>query len=177
MIYKKFTDLTEGRGLFKNFCEGKTWQEIYSTANADDLLWLFAIVCPDKKRQLVGCLGHVVNTIKHLMTDERSIKAVDGCIAYGKGEINAAELKIIADVDYDIYNGYATDAVVYITYIVKEKEWAYAYAAHAVIRTSYSGKITLKELSTIVREHIPIEDFELISMAEFRENRINKILK
>ena len=124
MIYKKFTDLISYRNSFKEFCEGKDWQEIYSTAYADDLLWLFATVCPDKKRQLVLTTGYIVNTVRHLMTDERSIKAVDGCIAYGKGEINDAELKIIADAAYAAYTASSASSA-----SVADADAAYAAAA------------------------------------------------
>ena len=70
----------------------KSWQEIYDTCHRGDwLLWLFYHTNSDR-RLLTLAKGHCANTVRHLMKDERSIKAVDAAIAFGNGEITRQEL-------------------------------------------------------------------------------------
>lgn len=79
-------------GDAREWAEGKTWQEIYDTCYRGDwLLWLFYHTNGDRKL-LTLAKGHCANTVRHLMKDERSKKAVDAAIAYGNGEITKEEL-------------------------------------------------------------------------------------
>ena len=59
---------------------------------ADWILWIAEAVNVDI-RLLTLAKGLCANTVRHLMTDERSINAVDAAIRFGKGEIDARELK------------------------------------------------------------------------------------
>jgi hypothetical protein len=52
-------------------------------------------------RVLTLAKGLCANTVRHLMKDERSIKAVNAAIAYGKGEIDDEELREAADFAAD----------------------------------------------------------------------------
>jgi hypothetical protein len=71
----------------------KTAEEIIDTCHRGDwLLWL-AYKLEVDDRPLTLAKGHCANTVRHLMKDERSIKAVDAAIAYGNGEISKEELK------------------------------------------------------------------------------------
>jgi len=55
------------------------------------LLWLAKKVDVDLRlRTLVK--GHCANTVRHLMTDERSLNAVDVAIAFGEGKATREEL-------------------------------------------------------------------------------------
>jgi len=71
----------------------KTAKEIIDTCHRGDwLLWLaYKLEVDDRPLALVK--GHCANTVRHLMKDKRSIKAVDAAIAYGNGEISKKELK------------------------------------------------------------------------------------
>lgn len=78
-----------------------TIEEAISTCHRGDwLLWLAAKIEIDEKK-LSLAKGYCANTVRHLMRDERSIKAVDAAIAYGNGLIHKNELKLAADAAWD----------------------------------------------------------------------------
>ena len=71
----------------------KTAKEIIDTCHRGDwLLWLADKLKVDD-RPFTLAKGHCANTVRHLMKDKRSIKAVDAAIAYGNGEVSKEELK------------------------------------------------------------------------------------
>ena len=75
----------------------KSWQEIYNTCHRGNwLLWLFKRTNPDDLQLLILAKGHCANTVRHLMKDKKSIKAVDAAIAYGEGKISREELDAAA---------------------------------------------------------------------------------
>ena len=105
----------------------KTWEEIYRTCHRGDwLLWLFKQTNPNDLRLLTLAKGHCANTVRHLMKDERSIKAVDAAIAYGEGRIDIEELNNAATTA-DAYA--AADAAAYAAYATDAYADAYAAAA------------------------------------------------
>jgi len=73
----------------------KTAEEVIATCYRGDwLLWLaYQLKVDDRPFTLAK--GHCANTVRHLIKDERSIKAVDAAIAYGNGEISKEELKML----------------------------------------------------------------------------------
>jgi hypothetical protein len=78
----------------------KTAEEVIDTCHRGDwLLWLAGKLKVDD-RPLTLAKGHCANTVRHLMKDERSIKAVDAAIAYGNGEISKEDLKDAAYYAY-----------------------------------------------------------------------------
>ena len=113
-----------------DWASGKTWQEVYTTCHRGDwMLELFARTNPDNLQELTFVNGHCANTVRHLMKDERSIKAVDAAIAFGEGKITKEELYAAADA--------AADAA--------------AYAADA------AKKENQKKTADICRKYLPIE--------------------
>lgn len=71
------------------WAKDKSFEEIHSTCHRGDwLLWLFRRTNPDNFQLLTLAKGHCANTVRHLMKDERSIKAVDAAIAFGEGKNN-----------------------------------------------------------------------------------------
>ena len=111
----------------------KTWEEIYRTCHRGDwLLWLFKQTNPNDLRLLTLAKGHCANTVRHLMKDERSIKAVDAAIAYGEGRIDIEELNNAATTA-DAYA--AADAAAYAAYATDAYADAYAAAAAAAYAT------------------------------------------
>jgi len=100
----------------------KTAKEIIATCYRGDwLLWLANRLKVDD-RSFTLAKGHCANTVRHLMQDERSIKAVDAAIAYGNGEISKVELKAAASAYAAAY------AATYATYAAYSAA-ASAYAA------------------------------------------------
>jgi hypothetical protein len=115
----------------KEWAECKTWEEVYNTCHRGDwLLWLFAKTNTDDKRLLTLAKGHCANTVRHLMKDERSIKAVDAAIAYGEGKISEEELKKAANA--------ANAAYVYAAYDAASVAVA-AYAAYVAVYAAYAA--------------------------------------
>lgn len=71
----------------------KTIEQIVAECHRGDwLLWLAAKV-DIGLRPLTLAKGHCANTVRHLMMDERSVKAVDTAIAFGEGKVNEEGLK------------------------------------------------------------------------------------
>jgi hypothetical protein len=87
----------------------KTIEEaVHECHRGDWLLWL-AQRCDVELKPLTLAKAHCANTVRHLMKDERSIKAVDVAIAFGQGRATLDELN-------EVYSAAAKAA-------------AYAYAA------------------------------------------------
>jgi hypothetical protein len=91
----------------------------------DWLLWL-AKRCGVELQPLTLAKGHCANTVRHLMTDERSLKAVDVAIAFGEGKATREELDDAADAAYAAYA-----AAAYAAHAADAAHAAYAAAADA----------------------------------------------
>ena len=124
----------------------KTWEEIYTTCHRGDwLLWLFARTNPEDKLQLILAAAHCVNTVRNLMRDERSRKAIDIAIRYGEGNATDGELADAADAASAAYA--AADAAA-----------SAAYAAYAAADAADAAKKKNQKLTAdIVRKYLPIE--------------------
>jgi hypothetical protein len=66
-------------------------QVVTECHRGDWLLWL-AKKCGVELQPLTLAKGHCANTVRHLMSDERSVKAVDVAIAFGEGRATRDEL-------------------------------------------------------------------------------------
>ena len=74
------------------WAESKTVEEVVATCHRGDwLLWL-ASKCDIGLQPLTLAKGHCANTVRHLLKDDRSIKAVDTAIAFGEGTATREEL-------------------------------------------------------------------------------------
>jgi len=141
----------------------KTAEEVIATCYRGDwLLWLAYHLKVDD-RPFTLAKGHCANTVRHLIKDERSIKAVDAAIAYGNGEISKEELKNAAypaaaayPASYDAAassayasaaSAYASDAD-YAIAAASSASGAYAYAAYA------SAKSNQLETADICRKYL-----------------------
>ena len=77
------------------WASNKSWNEIYATCERGDwLLWLFVRTNPNDLEYLTLAKAHCANTVRHLLTDERSINAIDIAIAFGNGKATMEELNI-----------------------------------------------------------------------------------
>ena len=78
----------------QEWAQGKTFEEVYTTCDRGDwLCWLFSRTNPEDIQLLTLVKGHQANTVRHLMTDERSIKAVETAIAFGEDRATREELR------------------------------------------------------------------------------------
>ncbi len=131
----------------------RTIEEIVKDCDRGDwLLWL-AKKIDIELQPLTLAKGHCANTVRHLMKDERSIKAVDMAIAFGEGRAtmeelnNAAYAVAVADAAYAAAAAAVADA-------------AYAAAAAAAAEAAYAAagedarKQNQKETAEICRKYI-----------------------
>ncbi len=115
-------------------------EEIVSTCHRGDwLLWLAQKVDVDLRLRTLA-KGHCLNTIRQLMTDERSINAVDVAIAFGEGKATREELDAA---------GFAADAAVVAAAVV-------AVAANrqqaADICRQYIGEALIEKVNQLLTE-------------------------
>jgi hypothetical protein len=115
----------------REWLQDKTLQEAFTTCErADWMLWAYARLYPDNLRELTLAKGHCVNTVRHLMKDDRSIAAIDAAINYGNGIITLDELNAAAT------SAYATNAATYAATA------DYAAAAATAAATDYAAAAT-----------------------------------
>jgi hypothetical protein len=120
-------------------------EEVVATCDRGDwLLWLAKKVDVDLRLRTLA-KGHCANTVRHLMTDERSLNAVDVAIAFGEGKATREKL----------------DAAAYAAYVAATFDAAYAaYAAATAAATAaadaYAAYVALNRQQTadICREYI-----------------------
>ena len=102
----------------------KTVEEVVATCHRGDwLLWL-ASKCDIGLQPLTLAKGHCANTVRHLLKDDRSIKAVDTAIAFGEGRATREELDAAYAAAYA-----AARAAAYAAAAASARAAAYAAAA------------------------------------------------
>jgi len=96
MTFKKLLIKLGACESAKEWARDMPIEEIVSTCDRGDwLLWLAKKVDVDLRLRTLA-KGHCANTVRHLMTDERSINAVDVAIAFGEGKATREELDAAA---------------------------------------------------------------------------------
>jgi hypothetical protein len=107
----------------------RTIEEIVKDCDRGDwLLWL-AKKIDIELQPLTLAKGHCANTVRHLMKNETSIKAVDMAIAFGEGRATMEELNNAANAAADAaYDAVFYAAIVADAAIVGDAPYA-AYAA------------------------------------------------
>jgi hypothetical protein len=135
-------------------------QVVTECHRGDWLLWL-AKKCGVELQPLTLAKGHCANTVRHLMSDERSVKAVDVAIAFGEGRATRDELDA-ATADAYVAAAYtaaaATDAAAYAaTAAAAYTADAAAYAATAAaaytaadICRQYIGDLIIQKVNSII---------------------------
>ena len=159
----------------KEWASDKTWEEAYKNCQRGDwLLWLFQKTNPDNLKELTLAKGHCANTVRHLMKDEASTKAVDTAIAFGEGkatreELNSAQAAAYAAAYAAYAAAYAAYAAAYAAYAANAAaydvaDYAAAYAANAAAydvadyAAAYAAKKEIQQLTAdIWRKYLPIE--------------------
>jgi len=143
------------------WAEGKSWEEIYNTCHRGDwMCWLFVRTNPDDLQILTLVKGHQANTVRHLMKDKRSLKAVDAAIAFGEGKIdlrklNAAFKSAWAAAGAATFVAYAAYAAAYAALVSERTADDAASTAHKADAAAY------EETANIFRKYIPIELFKI----------------
>lgn len=153
----------------REWTANKTWEEVYNTCDRGDwLLWLFFRTNPDDFQILTLAKGHIANTVRHLMKDERSLKAVDVAIAFGEGKTTRDELDNAAYAAAIVACAYSAtdDAAYYAASAAQNSAFAaFAFASTAATATAAAQnsaeKMSLKQSADIVRKYIPIEKWNV----------------
>jgi len=147
---------------FLNTCQRGNW-----------ILWLFTKTNPDSLRELTLAKAHCANTVRHLMKDERSKRAVDVAIAFGEEKATREELKDAAkaaDVAVHItdsnaywYAALSAYAAAYATNVDQGAHSCFnaahtaADAAHAAESAEDAEKQNQKQTADICRKYLPLE--------------------
>ena len=166
------------------FAKDLTLEEFLATCHRGDwILWLFAKSNPKSIRELTLAKGHCVNTVRHLMEDERSLRAVDVAIEFGEGratkkELDSAYAAADAAADSAYAAAYAAAAPAYVAaYTAADSAYVAASAADAAAAPAYAAanvaanaaaaadaaadyasnyKKNLMETADICRKYLPI---------------------
>ena len=153
------------------FAKDLTLEQFLNTCERGDwILWLFARMNPNSLRELTLAKGHCANTVRELMTDKRSTKAVDVAIAFGEGKATREELDNACKAAYAASDAYAyaayaaaADAARAAAYAARAAYAAAAadaaaYAAYAAARAAADArKQNQKQTADICRKYLPIE--------------------
>ena len=128
MTFKKQLEMLGACEDAIQWVSSKTKQEAWEQCERGDwMLWLYKKLYPDNLREITLAKAYCANTVRHLMKDERSLKAVDNAILFGLGKLQLKDLvnsKNAADAAAaDAYAAAAADAAAYAA--------AYAAAADA----------------------------------------------
>jgi subtilisin family serine protease len=136
------------------WAENKTIEEVVATCHRGDwFLWL-AKKCDIGLQPLTLAKGHCANTVRHLMNDERSIRAVDIAIAFGEGKATREELAAAAAAAYAA--AYTAAADVAAAYAAANAADAAAKAAYAAVDAVDYAAVDANRLQTadICRKYI-----------------------
>jgi hypothetical protein len=140
--------------------QDKSLQEAFATCErADWMLWGYGKLYPNNLKELTLAKAHCANTVRHLMKDERSLKAVDVAISFGEGratmeELDAAAYAAAASAAYSA----AANASAYATYAATYAAAAdyAADAAYAAYAANTTRAEALKQMADICRKYLVI---------------------
>jgi hypothetical protein len=130
----------------------KTVEEVVATCRRGDwLLWL-ASKCDIGLQPLTLAKGHCANTVRHLMKNDRSIKAVDTAIAFGEGMATRQELDLAAAAA--AYDAYVAADAAYVAAVAADAA-AYAdYVAAAAAAAAAARDANRLQTADICRKYI-----------------------
>ena len=169
-IKQKLIDLDACREA-REWADRKTLSEIWEQCPRGDwMLWLARRAGVDK-RTMTAAKADCAATIKHLMKDPRSIKALETAQAYGRGEATDDELAAAADAAAaaaaaayaDAYAAYAAASA---ASAAADDASAASAAAYAAAAAAYADAYAARKQSQIrtaeiVRSIITIEMLQL----------------
>jgi len=111
-----------------------TIEEVVKNCHRGDWLLRLARKLNVNLRKLTLAKGYCANTVRHLMTNERSREAVDVSIKFGRFEASRDKLEAAADAAADVVNTYSYSAA----YSDTAYSAAYSAAAAAAADDDYA---------------------------------------
>ena len=154
----------------QDWAQGKTFVEIYNTCYRGDWLnWLFSKTNPEDIQLLTLVKGHQANTVRHLMKDKRSLKAVDTAIAFGEGRATKEELRKAARAAYAAARAadYAASDEAVVTHAAHAAAVTASYAASAAASFAVEAapedaeQASRQLTADIFRKYISIDKFKI----------------
>ena len=125
-----------------DWAQNRTIEEVIQECHRGDwLLWLAQKVDIDLK-PLMLAKGHCANTVRNLMKDEKSIKAVDAAIEYGEGKATQENLYAAVHVA-----AYAADAAYSATYTARKENEILT----ADICRKYIGDLIINKVNELIK--------------------------
>ena len=129
-------------------------QVVAECHRGDWLLWL-ANKCGVELHPLTLAKAHCANTVRHLMTDERSVKAVDVAIAFGEGRATRDELDAATSAAYAATAAAAAYAAAYASAAAAAAAYAAdADADAAVANQQQTADICRKYIGDLIIEKV-----------------------
>ncbi len=129
-------------------------QVVTECHRGDWLLWL-ANRCGVELQPLTLAKAHCANTLRYLMTDERSVKAVDVAIAFGEGRATRDELDAATSAAYDATASAAAYAAAYAADAYAAYTAAYAADADATAaNAAVAYAVNQQQTADICRKYI-----------------------
>ena len=108
--FKQYLELLKACAAAIEWAGDKPVEQVVAECHRGDwLLWL-ANRCGVELQPLTLAKAHCANTVRHLMTDERSVKAVDVALAFGEGRATRDELDAATSAAYAAAAAYTADA-------------------------------------------------------------------
>lgn len=155
---------------FYEFAKDLTLEEFLDTCERGDwILWLFQKVNPESLKEITLAKGHCANTVRHLMKDERSRKAVDVAIAFGEGRATRKELNSAADAAANAASTTVDDSAAAAAYAAANATYSDAATdaaiAYAVVATANADTVFYvaakkgrqRQTADICRKYLPLE--------------------
>jgi hypothetical protein len=158
--FKKYLHSVNACQTAIDWAGDKTIEQVVADCHRGDwLLWL-ASKCDIGLQPLTLAKGHCANTVRHLMNDDRSLKAVDTAIAFGEGTATREELDAAYAAAYAYAARAAADAAAYAAAYAAAAADAYydADAAAAIenrlqtadICRQYIGDLIIQKVNSIL---------------------------
>jgi hypothetical protein len=160
MTFNQYLQCVEACEPAVKWAGNKAIEEVVATCRRGNwLLWL-AKTCDIGLQPLTLAKGHCANTVRHLMKDERSIRAVDIAIAFGEGKATREELDAAAADAYAAANTAAADvaaanaaAAAYYSVAAYSAAAANANRVQAAdICRKYTGDLIIQKVNQILTQ-------------------------
>lgn len=147
MTFSEYLESIDACSYAIDWAGDKTIEQVVADCHRGDwLLWL-ASKCDIGLQPLTLAKGHCANTVRHLLKDDRSIKAVDTAIAFGEGRATREEL----DAAYAAAYAYAADAYAYAAYAAAAADAYYDADAAAAAAAAIENRL---QTADICRQYI-----------------------
>ena len=147
-----------------NWVGERTIEEAWAECERGDwMLWYYANVFPNNIRELTLAKAHCANTVRHLMKDERSLKAVDIAISFGEGNISKDDLQVSASAAdayasaADYASAYAATAATTSAYAATAAASAAAYSSVDAAAYVYAATENRKLTADICRKYLKLD--------------------